>query len=318
MKYSFSVARVTMIMLLPVPWIRIMYVRNMIPLYAHRGHGHGGCEGRRREYFKSLWWKDTWNRFTLSSYSSSLIIIFFFWGVFFFFYFFSLRFLTTTHHRLQSSSSSALAIRILQTTAIPQPCSYSCPFFRPCWRWWYPARAFQRRHKGALLSGTVAEDEQEWVHTQSVAEELTARLCTLQRAAEEQGSDNEGLTFRNGIHHPLLTHMYNVAAGGGWGGQGWQKTGTEESKGTSWRRSLEFALGYNNWRWDGMGSQICVVNVESEHDYVVHEHCRCRGGGNQHHQWQKKNVSQAWCKWQLWTSKSGAGVESRCLNRRWI
>lgn len=34
-----------MIMLLPVPWIRIMYVRNMMPLYAHRGHGHGDVNG---------------------------------------------------------------------------------------------------------------------------------------------------------------------------------------------------------------------------------------------------------------------------------
>lgn len=189
------------------------------------------------------------------------LIIIFFWGVFYFFFFFSLRFLTTTLHRSQSSSSSALAIRILHTTAIPQPCSYSCPFFRPCWRWWYPAHALQRRHKGALLS-TTEEDEQEWDHTQSVAEELTARLCTLQRAAEEQGSDNEGLTFRNGIHHPLLTHMYNSAAGGCWGGQGWQKPEPRQVRGER-RGSVEFPLGYNNWRWDGIANMCSKCRIRT-------------------------------------------------------
>lgn len=69
----------------------------------------------------------------------------------------------------------------------------------------------RRRHKGAPLR---AEYGRGWATTTTTraetsgveveAEELTARLCTLQRA--EQGSDDgQGLTFRNGIHHQL-TH----------------------------------------------------------------------------------------------------------------
>lgn len=68
----------------------------------------------------------------------------------------------------------------------------------------------RRRHKGAPLR---AEYGRGWARTTTraetsgvevEAEELTARLCTLQRA--EQGSDDgQGLTFRNGIHHQL-TH----------------------------------------------------------------------------------------------------------------